>query len=85
MLCSFSQTGPPTAADKELRAPSTFTEQQASDKLQEKKPQADETSASVRHKSITDKSFNFPSVEVQYSIILYQYVFMSVQTVLCVT
>ena len=37
MLCSFSQTGPPTAADKELRAPSTFTEQQASDKLQEKK------------------------------------------------
>lgn len=36
MLCSFSQTGPPTAADKELWAPSTFTEQQASDKLQEK-------------------------------------------------
>lgn len=35
MLCPFIQTGPPTAADKELRAASALTEHQATDVRQE--------------------------------------------------
>lgn len=44
MLCPFSQTGPPTAADSEL---GRVTERQAADQLRRKPP-----SASVRGKSV---------------------------------
>ncbi len=82
-LCLLSQTGPPTAPDKELRALSTFPQHEAADELWENHKHT--ICASAKKTFIADKSFNFLSVESQHFLILHQYVFMGVLSVQCVT